>query len=131
MLYEFREKGIGCTTCVGIGGDFVSGMSFIDCLEVFEVDFDIKVVMMIGEIGGSVEEEVAEFIVIWMIKPISVYVVGVTVLFGKKMGHVGVIVSGGKGTAVVKMDVFRVVGVWVGLNFIEVGELMADIVVGF
>ena len=129
-LYELREKGIGCTTCVGIGGDPVPGTSFIDCLEAFEADPDTKAVMMIGEIGGSAEEEAAEFIATRMTKPISAYVAGVTAPPGKKMGHAGAIVSGGKGTAAAKMDALRAAGVRVGLNPTEAGELMADIVAG-
>ena len=127
-LYELREKGIGCTTCVGIGGDPVPGTSFIDCLEAFEADPDTKAVMMIGEIGGSAEEEAAEFIATRMTKPISAYVAGVTAPPGKKMGHAGAIVSGGKGTAAAKMDALREAGVRVGLNPTEAGELMAGIV---
>ncbi|MEC8872936.1 MAG: succinate--CoA ligase subunit alpha, partial [Actinomycetota bacterium] len=127
-LYELREKGIGCTTCVGIGGDPVPGTSFIDCLAAFEADPDTKAVMMIGEIGGSAEEEAAEFIATRMTKPISAYVAGVTAPPGKKMGHAGAIVSGGKGTAAAKMDALREAGVRVGLNPTEAGELMADIV---
>ncbi|MCS5676079.1 MAG: succinate--CoA ligase subunit alpha, partial [Acidimicrobiales bacterium] len=127
-LYELREKGIGCTTCVGIGGDPVPGTSFIDCLAAFEADPDTKAVMMIGEIGGSAEEEAAKFIATRMTKPISAYVAGVTAPPGKKMGHAGAIVSGGKGTAAAKMDALREAGVRVGLNPTEAGELMADIV---
>ena len=127
-LYELREKGIGCTTCVGSGGDPVPGTSFIDCLAAFEDDPDTKAVMMIGEIGGSAEEEAAEFIATRMPKPISAYVAGVTAPPGKKMGHAGAIVSGGKGTAAAKMDALREAGVRVGLNPTEAGELMAGIV---
>ena len=127
-LYELREKGIGCTTCVGIGGDPVPGTSFIDCLAAFEADPDTKAVMMIGEIGGSAEEEAAEFIATRMTKPISAHVAGVTAPPGKKMGHAGAIVSGGKGTAAAKMDALREAGVQVGLNPTEAGELMAGIV---
>ena len=93
-LHELKEKGIGCTTCVGIGGDPVPGTSFIDCLAAFEADPETKAVMMIGEIGGSAEEEAAEFISNNMSKPISAYIAGVTAPPGKKMGHAGAIVSG-------------------------------------
>ena len=127
-LYELKEKGIGCTTCVGIGGDPVPGTSFIDCLRAFEADSETKAVMMIGEIGGSAEEEAAEFIAEHMTKPVSAYVAGVTAPAGKKMGHAGAIVSGGRGTAVAKMDALRDAGVRVGLNPTEAGEHMADIV---
>ena len=127
-LYELNEKDIGCTTCVGIGGDPVPGTTFIDCLEAFEADPDTKAVMMIGEIGGSAEEEAAAFIRDHMTKPVSAYVAGVTAPPGKKMGHAGAIVSGGKGTADAKMEALREAGVKVGLNPTEAGELMVEIV---
>ena len=88
-LYELKQKGIGVTTCVGIGGDPVPGTSFIDCLERFEADPETKAVMMIGEIGGSAEEEAAEFIGANMSKPVVTYIAGVTAPPGKKMGHAG------------------------------------------
>ncbi|HLM19770.1 MAG TPA: succinate--CoA ligase subunit alpha [Acidimicrobiia bacterium] len=127
-LYELQQKGIGVTTCVGIGGDPVPGTSFIDCLRAFEADPETKAVMMIGEIGGSAEEEAAEFIKSSMSKPVSSYIAGVTAPPGKKMGHAGAIVSGGKGTAAAKMEALRDAGVEVGLNPTEAGELMAAIV---
>ncbi|MDE0846334.1 MAG: succinate--CoA ligase subunit alpha [Actinomycetota bacterium] len=127
-LYELQQKDIGVTTCVGIGGDPVPGTSFIDCLKAFEEDPETKAVMMIGEIGGSAEEEAADFIKNHMTKPVSSYVAGVTAPPGKKMGHAGAIVSGGKGTAEAKMEALRDAGVKVGLNPTEAGELMAEIV---
>ena len=127
-LYELQQNDIGVTTCVGIGGDPVPGTSFIDCLAAFEDDPETKAVMMIGEIGGSAEEEAAEFIKHEMSKPVSSYIAGVTAPPGKKMGHAGAIVSGGKGTAQAKMDALSDAGVMVGLNPTECGELMADIV---
>ena len=130
-LHELKEKGIGCTTCVGIGGDPVPGTSFIDCLAAFEADPDTKAVMMIGEIGGSAEEEAAEFISKNMTKPISAYIAGVTAPPGKKMGHAGAIVSGGKGTAKAKMEALEEAGVKVGNNPTEAGDLMAEIVSQF
>ena len=129
-LYELKQKGIGVTTCVGIGGDPVPGTSFIDCLEAFEADPETKAVMMIGEIGGSAEEEAAEFIKNNMTKPVSVYIAGVTAPPGKKMGHAGAIVSGGKGTAAAKMEALADAGAKVGNNPTEAGELMAEIVAG-
>ena len=127
-LYELKQKDIGVTTCVGIGGDPVPGTSFIDCLRAFEADPETKAVMMIGEIGGSAEEEAADFIKSSMTKPVSSYIAGVTAPPGKKMGHAGAIVSGGKGTAAAKMEALRDAGVEVGLNPTEAGELMAGIV---
>jgi succinyl-CoA synthetase alpha subunit len=127
-LYELKEKGIGVTTCVGIGGDPVPGTSFIDCLEAFEADPETRAVMMIGEIGGSAEEDAAAFIKERMSKPVVAYVAGVTAPPGKKMGHAGAIVSGGKGTAAAKMDALRDAGARVGQNPTEAGELMSEVV---
>ncbi len=127
-LYELKQKDIGVTTCVGIGGDPVPGTTFIDCLERFEADPDTKAVMMIGEIGGSAEEEAAEFIKANMSKPVVSYVAGVTAPPGKKMGHAGAIVSGGKGTADAKISALRDAGAKVGMNPTEAGELMAAVV---
>ncbi len=127
-LYELKLQGIGVTTCVGIGGDPVPGTSFIDCLEAFEADPETKAVMLIGEIGGTGEEEAAEFIKHHMTKPVSAYIAGVTAPAGKKMGHAGAIVSGGKGTAAAKMAALVDAGVKVGNNPTEAGELMAEVV---
>ena len=130
-LYELQQKGIGVTTCVGIGGDPVPGTTFIDCLSRFEADPETKAIMMFGEIGGSAEEEAAEFIAANVTKPVVSYIAGVTAPPGKKMGHAGAIISGGKGTADAKMDALRAAGVKVGLNPTEAGELMAEVVAGF
>jgi len=127
-LYELKQKDIGVTTCIGIGGDPVPGTSFVDCLTAFEADPDTEAVMMIGEIGGSAEEEAAEFIKASMTKPVVAYVAGVTAPAGKKMGHAGAIVSGGKGTAAAKIEALRDAGADVGLNPTEAGELMAEVV---
>jgi len=127
-LNELMLKNVGVTTCVGIGGDPVPGTSFIDCLEAFQADPETKAVIMFGEIGGSAEEEAAEFIATKMDKPVAAYVAGVTAPPGKKMGHAGAIISGSKGTAQAKMDALREAGVHVGLNPTEVGDLIADVV---
>ncbi len=127
-LYELQAQDIGVTTCVGIGGDPVPGTSFIDCLEAFEADPETKAVMMIGEIGGSAEEEAAEYIATKMTKPVVSYIAGQTAPAGKKMGHAGAIVSGGKGTAAAKMDALQAAGVKVGANPTEAGELMVETV---
>ncbi len=127
-LYELKLKGIGVSTCVGIGGDPVPGTSFVDCLEQFQADPETDAIWMIGEIGGTAEEEAAEFIKAHVTKPMAAYIAGVTAPAGKKMGHAGAIVSGGKGTAQGKMDALRAAGVQVGLNPTEAGELMAGIV---
>ena len=127
-LYELKQQDIGVTTWVGIGGDPVPGTSFIDCLRAFEADPETLAVMMIGEIGGTAEEEAAAFIKSSMTKPVVSYVAGDTAPPGKKMGHAGAIVSGGKGTAAAKMEALRDAGVKVGLNPTEAGELMTEVV---
>jgi len=129
-LYELKQQGIGVSTCVGIGGDPVPGTSFVDCLAEFQKDPETQAIIMIGEIGGSAEEEAAEFIKANVTKPMSAYIAGVTAPAGKKMGHAGAIVSGGKGTAQGKMDALREAGVQIGLNPTEAGSLMAEIVKG-
>jgi succinyl-CoA synthetase alpha subunit len=129
-LNELAQKGIGVTTCVGIGGDPVPGTSFIDCLSLFEADPATKAVIMFGEIGGSAEEEAADFIHTKMSKPVVSYIAGVTAPPGKKMGHAGAIVSGSKGTAQAKMEALEAAGVRVATNPTAAGELMAEVVRG-
>lgn len=129
-LYELKQQGIGVSTCVGIGGDPVPGTSFVDVLALFEADPETKAIIMIGEIGGTAEEEAAEFIKANVTKPMSAYIAGVTAPAGKKMGHAGAIVSGNMGTAQGKMDALAAAGVRVGLNPTEAGSLMAEIVKG-
>ena len=129
-LNDLARKGIGVTTCVGIGGDPVPGTSFIDCLSLFEADPDTKAVVMFGEIGGSGEEEAADFIRAKMSKPVVSYIAGVTAPPGKKMGHAGAIVSGSKGTAQAKMEALEAAGVRVATNPTAAGELMAEVVRG-
>jgi succinyl-CoA synthetase alpha subunit len=127
-LHELSAKGVGQTTCVGIGGDPVPGTNFIDCLEAFEGDDETLAVMLIGEIGGSEEERAAGFIREHMTKPVVAYIAGVTAPPGRKMGHAGAIVSGSKGTAQAKMDALADAGVTVARNPTEAGERMVDIV---
>jgi succinyl-CoA synthetase alpha subunit len=129
-LFELTQQGIGQTTCVGIGGDPVPGTSFIDCLMAFQADPQTKAVMLIGEIGGTAEEEAAEFIKQSMTKPVVAYVAGVTAPPGRKMGHAGAIISGSKGTAQAKMDALRVAGAKVALNPTEASKIMAQVVRG-
>ncbi len=129
-LYELTLKGIGVTTCVGIGGDPVPGTTFIDCLEAFEADPHTRAIIMIGEIGGSEEEKAAEFIGSKMTKPIVSYIAGATAPPGKKMGHAGAIISGSQGTAQAKMEALRQAGVRVAVNPTEAGEMMAEVVRG-
>ena len=126
-LYELTAAGIGQSTCVGIGGDPVPGTSFIDALKAFEADPETKAVVLIGEIGGSAEEEAAEYIKINMTKPVVSYIAGVTAPPGKKMGHAGAIVSGNKGTAKAKMEALTAAGAHVAHNPTEIGGLVKEV----
>jgi len=127
-LHELSQQGVGQTTCVGIGGDPVPGTNFIDCLAAFESDPDTRAVMMIGEIGGSEEERVAEFISANVTKPVVCYIAGVTAPPGRKMGHAGAIVSGSQGTARAKMEALAAAGAVVAENPTEAGVRMVEIV---
>jgi succinyl-CoA synthetase alpha subunit len=127
-LHEMTQQGIGQTTCVGIGGDPVPGTSFIDCLEAFEADPETGAVIMIGEIGGSAEEEAAEFVKKEMSTPVVAYIAGLTAPPGKKMGHAGAIVSGSKGTAAAKIEALEDAGCHIARNPSEIGTIMAEVV---
>ncbi len=129
-LHELSQQGVGQTTCVGIGGDPVPGTSFIDCLAAFEEDPDTRAVMMIGEIGGSAEEQAATFIAEHVTKPVVCYIAGVTAPPGRKMGHAGAIISGSQGTAQAKMAALAAVGATVAQNPTEAGEMMVEVVKG-
>jgi succinyl-CoA synthetase alpha subunit len=110
-VWQLTSVGLGQSTCVGIGGDPVNGTSHIDCLRLFEEDPDTEAVIMIGEIGGSAEEEAARFVKEQMSKPVAAYIAGVTAPAGKRMGHAGAIISGGRGTATEKVAVLRECGI--------------------
>lgn len=125
-IYELTQKGIGQSTAVGIGGDPVPGTSFIDCLQAFEADPETHAVTMIGEIGGTQEEEAADFIKAEMSKPVVAYIAGVTAPPGKKMGHAGAIVSGNRGTAQAKIEALKSAGALVAQNPTQLGDLMVQ-----
>jgi succinyl-CoA synthetase alpha subunit len=122
VVDQLTKKGIGQSTCVGIGGDQIIGLNFIDLLEMFEKDLGTEVVIMIGEIGGTAEEEAAQFIQKHVQKPILAFIAGLTAPPERRMGHAGAIISGGKGTAKEKMEALEKVGVRVVKNPALVGE---------
>ena len=124
-VFQTTNEGLGQTTCIGIGGDPVRGMSFIDCLELFEADPDTRGIILVGEIGGSDEEAAAEYISSEVKKPVVAYIAGVTAPAGKRMGHAGAIISGGKGTAAEKFAALEKAGVTTVRSPAELGGAMA------
>jgi succinyl-CoA synthetase alpha subunit len=127
---ELAQGGFGNSSIVGIGGDPVPGSSFIDVLELFEADPETALVVMSGEIGGSAEEEAAEFIAANVSKPVVAYIAGFTAPPGKTMGHAGAIVSGSRGTAAAKAEALEAAGVRVGRTPTEVSEIVVEILDG-
>ncbi len=125
VVYALTLRGIGQTTAVGIGGDPINGTSFVDVLHLFENDPETQQVVMIGEIGGTDEEKAAEFIAAHMTKPVTAFIAGQTAPPGKRMGHAGAIISGGKGTAADKVAALENAGVRVAKHPGEIAELVA------
>ena len=125
---QVTEKGLGQSTCVGIGGDPVNGTNFIDCLEAFEKDEQTKSMIMIGEIGGTAEELASEYVKEYVTKPIVGFIAGRTAPPGKRMGHAGAIISGGKGTAREKMRAMERAGIHVTDNPAKLGDTLEEII---
>ena len=126
-VHELTQLNIGQSTCIGIGGDPVPGMSFIDILKEYQEDEETNAIVMIGEIGGTAEEEAAEYIKNNISKPVVSYIAGVTAPPGKKMGHAGAIVSGNKGTAKAKMEALEEAGVLVVSNPTKIGKAVKEV----
>lgn len=125
---QTTDIGLGQSTCVGIGGDPIQGMSFVDCLEQFEADPETKGIVMVGEIGGTAEEEAAEYIQSHVTKPVVAYIAGVTAPPGKRMGHAGAIISGGKGTADDKFAALDRAGVATVRSPADIGETVRQLI---
>jgi succinyl-CoA synthetase alpha subunit len=125
-VHQLSRLGIGQTTCVGIGGDPIPGTSFVDTLRLFQKDKATKAVVMIGEIGGSAEEEAAEYVGAEMTKPVVAFIAGVTAPSGKRMGHAGAIISGGRGTAEGKRKALEKAGIPVVPSPALIGETLAQ-----
>ncbi len=127
VVYQLTLQGIGQTTCIGIGGDPVNGTNFIDCLDAFEKDPETTGIVMVGEIGGTAEEEASEFITKNVTKPVVGFIAGLTAPPGRRMGHAGAIISGSSGTAQGKIEAMKACGIHICENLGLFGELCSEV----
>jgi len=126
VVYQLTRAGIGQTTCVGIGGDPINGTNFIDCLRAFEADPDTKAIAMMGEIGGTDEQQAADFVREHMSKPVVGFIAGQTAPPGRRMGHAGAIISGSAGTAAEKIDAFKAAGIGIAQRPVDFVPLLKE-----
>jgi succinyl-CoA synthetase alpha subunit len=124
---QTTQEGLGQTTCIGIGGDPIQGLNFVDCLKLFQADPSTKGIVMVGEIGGQAEEDAAAFIKTNVTKPVVAYIAGVTAPKGKRMGHAGAVISGGKGTADEKFRALEEAGVRTVRSPTDIGRKMKEV----
>jgi succinyl-CoA synthetase alpha subunit len=128
VVYQLTERGIGQSTCIGIGGDPIIGSNFVDCLKLFKEDSETLAICLIGEIGGTTEEDAAKYIKEDFPKPVIGYIAGMTAPPGRRMGHAGAIIAGGRGTAKEKVNALKASGVFISESPALVGKLVEDVI---